>query len=383
MLPFELIGSRQIARSATDPDNLLSNRSQRGFLGSKPTSPMQGRAALIVAILCTLLTGCGTAFDTPRRQMRPEELDETLSWWRLPDRDGRYAAMTRPAPVAVASSAPPLPPPPQDVLERLRRGFAIPDLNTARVRQREAWFVQRPELVRRVFDRSSSYLYYIVEEVEKRHLPTELALLPFIESGFDPRATSTAQAAGIWQFIPSTATRYKLKVDPARDERRDVIASTTAALDYLESLYKMFGDWHLVLASYNWGENAVQRAVDRNRSQGLSIAYEHLSMPDETQDYLPKLQAIENIVKNPGLITQPLPPMPNRPYFAFASAAFELKIADAARYAGMSTDEFVLLNTGFTNNLIPRQQRILLPLDRLEQFEQRASQAHSSGTRRR
>jgi membrane-bound lytic murein transglycosylase D len=344
---------------------------------------MHGRATLIVAFLCALLTGCGTAFDTPRREMRPEETDETLSWWRLPDRDGRYAAMTRPAPVVVAALSAPTPLPPQDILERLRRGFAIPDLNTARVRQRETWFAQRPDMVVRIFDRSSSYLYYIVEEVERRHLPMELALLPFIESGFDPRATSTAQAAGIWQFIPSTATRYKLKVDTARDERRDVIASTTAALDYLESLYKLFGDWHLVLASYNWGENAVQRAVDRNRVLGQSVAYEHLPMPDETQDYLPKLQAIENIVKNPGLITQRLPLLPNRPYFAFTTTTSELKIADAARFAGMSTDEFVLLNTGYTNNLIPRQQRILLPLDRLDQFELRSSQSQSGARRPR
>jgi len=305
--------------------------------------------------------------------MRAEELDETTSWWRLPDTSGRYAAMTRVAPVAVLPPAPLVPPPPRDLLERLRRGFAIPDLNTARVRQREAWFAQRPDLMRRVFDRSSPYLHYIVEEVEKRGMPTELALLPFIESGFDPRATSTAQAAGIWQFIPGTATRYNLRVDLAKDERRDVIASTTAALDYMEWLYKMFGDWHLVLASYNWGENAVLRAVERNRIAGRAVTYEHLSMPEETQDYIPKLQAIENIVKNPGVFQISLPNLPNRPYFAFISNPSELKVADAARYAGMSTEDFLSLNSAFTNNLIPRQHRIVLPLDRVPVFEQRAN----------
>lgn len=254
----------------------------------------------------------------------------------------------------------------------------MPDLNTARVRQRETWFAQRPDMVVRIFSRSGPYLYYILDEVEKRHLPTELALLPFIESGYDPRATSSAQAAGIWQFIPSTATRYKLKIDSARDDRRDIVASTTAALDYLEWLYGMFGDWHLVLASYNWGENSVQRIVDRNKSQGKSIAYEHLPFPDETQDYLPKLQAIENIVKNPALLAQALPALPNRPYFAFAVSPSELKIADAARFAGMTTDEFIMLNTGYVNNLIPRQQRIVLPLDRVLQFEQRAQPRQSA-----
>lgn len=338
-------------------------------------------AALVVA--CSVLTGCGTAFDAPTRQMRAEDLDETLSWWRLPDKSGRYAAMTRVEKPALAVVVVAAPPPPQDLLERLRRGFSIPDLNTARVRQREAWFVQRPDLMRRVFDRSSPYLHYIVEEVEKRGMPTELALLPFIESGFDPRATSTAQAAGIWQFIPGTATRYNLRVDLAKDDRRDVVASTTAALDYLEWLYKMFGDWHLVLASYNWGENSVQRAVERNRSAGRAVTYEHLAMPEETQDYIPKLQAIENIVRNPQVFRISLPNMPNRPYFAFISNPAELKVADAARFAGMSTEDFLTLNTAFTNNLIPRQHRIVLPLDRVSIFEQRADeQRQRSGARR-
>jgi membrane-bound lytic murein transglycosylase D len=329
---------------------------------------------LVTFAFCAVVTGCGTAFDAPTRQMRVEESDETLSWWRLPDRSGRFAAMTRPAEPLVAVAAPAPVPPPQDLVERLRRGFAIPDLDTARVRQREAWFAQRPELMRRMFDKSSFYLYYILEEVEKRGLPTELALLPFIESGFDPRATSTAQAAGIWQFVPGTATRYKLRVDTGKDERRDVIASTTAALDYLEWLYKMFGDWHLVLASYNWGETAVQRALDRNRAAGVATTYERLQMPEETADYVPKLQAIENIVRNPAIFRLSLPTLPNRPYFAFISSGLELKVADAARFAGMSTDDFTALNSSFTNNLIPRQHRILLPLDRVAVFEQRADE---------
>jgi membrane-bound lytic murein transglycosylase D len=338
---------------------------------------------IIALAFCCLVTACGTTFDSPARQARPEELDETLSWWRAPDASGRYAAMTRPAKPALALQMPAAPPAPQDLLERLRRGFAIPDLNTARVRQRETWFAQRPDLMRRVFDRSQPYLYHILEEVEKRKLPTELALLPFVESGFDPRATSTAQAAGLWQFIPGTAARYKLRVDLARDERRDIVASTTAALDYLESLYKMFGDWHLVLASYNWGENAVQRAVERNRAAGRAPTYEHLSMPEETQDYLPKLQAVENIVRNPAVFQVSLPNYPNRQYFGFATTGSDLKISDAARFAGMSNDDFVFLNTGFTNNTIPRQQRIVLPLDRVQLFEQRLDEQRQRSLGRR
>ncbi|HEY4373248.1 MAG TPA: transglycosylase SLT domain-containing protein [Burkholderiales bacterium] len=344
---------------------------------------VQTRLLFALVLVSAVLGGCGTTFDAPHRAMQAGDEDETISWWRRPDHSGIYAAMTRPilvpVPLQVADVAPP---PPKDVLERLRRGFAIPDLNTARVRQREAWFIQRPELVKRIFDRSSSYLYYIVEEVEKRHLPTELALLPFIESGYDPRATSIAQAAGIWQFVPSTAARYKLKIDPSRDDRRDVVASTAAALDYLEGLYKMFGDWHLVLASYNCGENAVQRAIDRNRAQGRSISYEHLQLPEETQDYLPKLQAIEDIVRNPALISLPLPHLPNEPYFTFAVAPSQLKVSDAARFAGMNMDDFVLLNTAYTNNLIPPKERIVLPLDRVPLFEKQANQRPASTGKR-
>jgi membrane-bound lytic murein transglycosylase D len=315
--------------------------------------------------------------------MRAEESDESISWWRQADRTGKYAAMTRPEERVVVVALPLAPPPPEDLLERLRRGFAIPDLYTARVRQRETWFAQRPDLMRRIFDRSSPYLYYILQEVEKRGMPTELALLPFIESGFDPRATSTAQAAGIWQFIPGTATRYNLRVDTGKDERRDVIASTAAALDYLEWLYKIFGDWHLVLASYNWGENAVQRAVDRNRAAGRAVNYEHLSMPEETADYLPKLQAIENIVKNPAIFQLSLPMLPNKPYFAYTTTPFELKVADAARFAGMTTEDFISLNTSFTNNLIPRQHRILLPLGQVAIFEQRTDEQRQRTLKRR
>jgi len=339
------------------------------------------RLILCLALGC-LLTACGTAFDSPARQMRAEELDETLSWWRMPDASGRYAAMTRIVkPTEVAVLAPPAPPPPQDLLERLRRGFSIVDLNTARVRQREAWFAQRPDLIRRVFERSQPYLYHILEEVERRKLPTELALLPFIESGFDPRATSTAQAAGLWQFIPGTAARYNLRVDLNRDERRDIVASTAAALDYLEWLYRIFGDWHLVLASYNWGENSVQRAVDRNRSAGRAPTYESLAMPEETQDYVPKLQAIENIVRNPAIFQISLPTYPNRQYFGIATSGVDLKVSDAARMAGISSDEFAILNTGYTNNTIPRQQRIVLPIDRVQIFERRIDEQRQRGKR--
>lgn len=203
--------------------------------------------------------------------------------------------------------------PPQDLYERLRRGFSLPDLNTARVRQRQAWYAQRPELMQRILERANRHLFHILEEIEARKMPAELALVPFIESGFDAQAVSSVQAVGMWQFMSFTATRYKLRLDDVRDERRDVVASTSAALDYPGDLYAMFGDWQLALASYNWGEKAVARAVERNRAQGRPTTYSNLTMPDETSDYVPKLQAVKNLLLNPGALAPLLPPMPNRP----------------------------------------------------------------------
>jgi len=320
------------------------------------------------------LAGCTTVFDAPFREARPVETDEALSWWRLPDRSGRFEPEIAPLPARVPVriiERRALPLPPQDLLERLRRGFAMPDLNTARVRKRQSWYVQRPQLTQRMFERSALYLYHILEEVEKRQLPTEIALIPFIESGFDPQATSEARAAGIWQFVPFTATQYNLKLDAVQDERRDIVASTNAALDYLEFLYRMFGDWPLALASYNWGENAVSRVIERNRALGRSIRFEHLPLPEETLDYVPKLQAIKNIVLNPGAFGLELPPLPNRPYFAAVTPGASLKVADAARLAGMTLGEFLALNPSFTNHVIPRRNRIILPVDRLVFFEAR------------
>jgi hypothetical protein len=171
----------------------------------------------------------------------------------------------------------------------MRRGFSMPDLNTELVTDRQIYYINRPGALRQIFTRSQRYLYYIVEELERRGMPTELALLPMVESAFNPMALSSAQASGLWQFIPSTGKSYKLEQNWWVDERRDVIASTNAALDYLQTIYEMHGDWHLALASYNWGEGAVGRAVARNRAAGLSAEYQHLNMPG--RDALLRAQA--------------------------------------------------------------------------------------------
>ncbi|MGC4062079.1 MAG: transglycosylase SLT domain-containing protein [Aquabacterium sp.] len=167
----------------------------------------------------------------------------------------------------------------QDLWARVRRGYGLPPLDSTLVADHERWYVSHPDYVQRMTERANRYLYYVVDEIERRKMPSELALLPFIESAFNPQALSSARASGIWQFMPSTGKDFELKQNLFRDDRRDVLASTRAALDYLQRLYKQFGDWHLALAAYNWGEGNVQRAIARNQRQGLPTDYLSLNMP--------------------------------------------------------------------------------------------------------
>lgn len=213
-----------------------------------------------------------------------------------------------------------------DLWARIRRGFQMPDLQTDLVDMQTTWYVQRPEYVQRMTERSQKYLYHIVEELEARHMPTELALLPFIESAYNPQALSVAKAAGMWQFIPGTGRTYNLKQNMWQDERRDVLASTSAALDYLSRLHDMFGDWYLALAAYNWGEGNVQRAIARNQAAGLPADYQSLRMPNETRNYVPKLQAVKNIIAHPQQYGLTLPEIPNHPYFVTVTTARDIDV---------------------------------------------------------
>lgn len=260
-----------------------------------------------------------------------------------------------------------------DLWARIRHGFSIPDLDTDLAQDRTQWYAQRPEYVERMIERSNKYLFHIVEELERRHMPTELALLPFVESAYNPQALSTAKAAGMWQFIPSTGKTYNLKQNMFQDERRDVLASTTAALDYLSKLYAMFGDWHLALAAYNWGEGNVQRAIDRNQAQGLPTDYLSLRMPTETRYYVPKLQAIKNIIAHPDLYSVKLPEIPNHPYFVSVTTKRDIDVALAAKLADLPLDEFRALNPSFRKPVIlgAAQPQILLPFDSAEVFQKR------------
>jgi membrane-bound lytic murein transglycosylase D len=257
-----------------------------------------------------------------------------------------------------------------DLWERVRRGFAMPDLEGELVRNREQWYATRPDYVQRMTERGGRYLFHIVEELESRGMPTELALLPFIESAFNPQAMSSAKASGMWQFIPSTGKDFSLKQNIFRDDRRDVLASTRAALDYLKKLHGMFGDWHLALAAYNWGEGSVQRAIKRNQKLGLPTDYASLKMPNETQYYVPKLQAVKNIVARPADFNLALPVLANHPYFLSVPIERDMDVAVAVRLAGMRLEDFLTLNPQMNKPVIlaAGTPQVLLPYDNANRF---------------
>jgi membrane-bound lytic murein transglycosylase D len=257
-----------------------------------------------------------------------------------------------------------------DLWARVRRGFAMPDLETPLVRDREQWYAARPDYVARMTGRSSRYMFHIVEEIERRGMPTELALLPYVESAFNPQAMSTARASGMWQFMAATGKDFDLKQNVFRDDRRDVLASTRAALDYLSRLYAQFGDWQLALAAYNWGEGSVQRAIARNRKAGLPTDYLSLKMPDETRLYLPKLQAVKNIIDRPEAFGLALPPLANHPYFLSVPIERDIDVELAVRLSGVTLEEFKTLNPHMNKPVIlaAGTPQLLLPYDNANRF---------------
>ena len=261
-----------------------------------------------------------------------------------------------------------------DLWERIRKGFAIQELNNPLVTNHSFWYGARPEGVQRTAQRASRYLFHVVQELEKRRMPTELALLPFIESGFNPQAYSRAKAAGMWQFIPSTGRSFNLKQNAFRDDRRDVLASTDAALTYLQRLHGMFGDWQLALAAYNWGEGSVMRAIARAKAAGRPIDYNSLSayMPAETRNYYPKLQALKNVISSPAKFGVKLPPVENKPYFVSVKKTRDIDLKLAAELAELPMEEFKALNPQFNSPVITGSPdtQILLPTSNAEKFRE-------------
>ena len=260
---------------------------------------------------------------------------------------------------------------PADLWERIRSGFGIAPLDHPLVREYERWFVERPDQLRAILGRGRLYLHFIVEETEQRGLPLELVLVPIIESGFNPMALSPAQAAGIWQFVPGTGTRFGLEQSRDLDERRDVMASTAAALQYLARLHAQFGDWYLALAAYNWGENAVARAVERVRASGKKVTFAALSLPEETRNYVPRLLALSSIIADPAAYGITLDEIPNKPFFAKIALRTEIDFPTAAKLSGMTQEELRALNPGLNRSSIDRGMRssvLVLPVERVDEF---------------
>ena len=235
-----------------------------------------------------------------------------------------------------------------DVFDRIRAGFKLDDIDSPRIDQQLAFYANNPQYLERVFGRAGLYLHHIVQEIESRGMPLELALLPVVESAFEPYAQSWVRANGLWQFMPGTGERFGLKQDWWYDGRRDVMASTRAALDYLQYMHdEFFDDWLLAIAAYNCGEFRVQREVNKNRALGKPVDFFSLSLPAETRAYVPKLMAMRRLVANPEDYGIAFSPIPNEPYFARVDTGGQLDLSLAAELAGITIDEVYELNPGF------------------------------------
>lgn len=254
---------------------------------------------------------------------------------------------------------------------RIRDGFQMEPMNTPLEIEQVRWLSARPDYVNRSMARSSPYMFYIVQEVNARNMPTEIALLPFVESAFVTNAKSSAKAVGLWQFMPATGKDFRLTQNVFRDERRDVVQSTDAALDYLQRLHNQFGSWELALAAYNWGAGNISRAQKRNQAAGLSTDYESLTMPRETRNYVPKLMAYRQIVLDPEAYGIVLPELENHPYFIALDIDSDIDVALVIKLAEIPTEEFNNLNPSFNKPVIlsNANQQILLPFAHAEIFQ--------------
>lgn len=254
-----------------------------------------------------------------------------------------------------------------DLWARIRAGFKLPESDPRLTRVHEQAYAGKPAHLERAVERSRFYLFHIVEEVEKRGMPMEIALLPIIESAFNPQALSPMKASGIWQFIPSTGKVYGLEQNAWYDGRRDVLEATRAALDYLQNLHAMFGDWELALAAYNCGEGCVARAQSRARGSD----YVSIRLPTETRNYVPKLVAVRNIIQDPERFGLTLQPIADEAYFMQVNLSRPMEARHAAKLAEMTLDEFLALNPGFQRRVIYADARnvLLLPADRVETFQ--------------
>lgn len=260
---------------------------------------------------------------------------------------------------------------PNNIWVRIRNGFVLKALNNDAIREHEISYSRHPIYIYQMIERAKPYLYHIVEEVERRGMPTEIVLLPLVESAFDPKAESKSNALGLWQFIPSTGESYGLMQNKWHDDRRDVVASTRAALDYLQKLHTIFGDWKLALAAYNWGKTAVKGSIAKNEEKGQPVNFRHINLPDETRNLVYKLIAVRNIIAAPEKFGIKLDVIPNEPYFAKIRINYSMKIARVAKLAKISNEEFSALNPAYHHDEIKitnTPRTLLLPVEKKDIF---------------
>ena len=288
------------------------------------------------------------------------------------------AAAAEPAPPEATDTSPVIsfqpiikpPIPPQSLWVCLRRGFSLPDGNERRVQIQLNWYRKHPGYMLRTATRAQPYLYYVVQQLKKRHMPLDLALLPIVESAYDPFAYSNGRAAGLWQFIPSTGRLYGLKQDWWFDGRRDVIDSTNAALDYLQNLHKQFNSWLLALAAYNSGVGTVEYAIRYNERHHRPTDFWHLNLPAQTRNYVPRLLAVRDVVENADKYGITLPPVANAPYLAKVKLQGQIDLAVAANMIGISLKQMYLLNPGYNRWATPPDNSVTLvmPLEDKNNF---------------
>ena len=260
-----------------------------------------------------------------------------------------------------------------DIWERLRAGFKLPQQADPSVQAHIENFIKHPRHIEDVLARGEPYLFYILSRVEEHGLPAELALLPVIESAFDPFSSSPAGAAGLWQFMPVTAKHVGLRQDWWFDGRRDIVAATEAALDYLSELHQRFdGDWLQAIAAYNAGRARVNKAIRLNRSLGKPVDFWHLPLPEETRSYVPKLIALLTIIANPEAHNITLPALANNPYFTAVDTGGQLDLQVAARLTGATVEEMQRLNPGLIRSTTPpaSPHTLLIPRSSEQRFQE-------------
>lgn len=315
-------------------------------------------STLVLTALAFVLTGCGAALNH-----KPEEISDSI-------------VQAEPVPVPE-----PVPPPEkpdeatneEDLWERIRAGFALQQYDHPQLEQYINWYASHPEYIERVFTRGQRYLYHITQRVEEEGLPLEIALMPVVESAFDPFAYSYATATGMWQFMSGTGSDYGLKQNWWYDGRRDVIDSTNAALSYLQRLHQLFDDdWLHALAAYNTGQGRLQRAINRNVKAGKPTDFWSLKLPRETRAYVPQLLALSKIIADPESYQITLPPLGNAPYFVAIDVGSQLDLAQAAEFAGITMDELYLLNPGFNRWATDPDgpHRLLIPAAKSDSFSE-------------